>query len=164
MTSAGQDVNKHQTEYIPFSYFLAILILFLKAKVKTLINTATIQWIHSTTKYHEAKVTTTKKTKDTCTFCFRNPPTGKTEQTFTPFAQPPRRNQPCHQLCGTITKLIHVLILLLTEIPQPGKQGKRSPHLPATQKPRISLQLGWTITELYTYHFTSRLTQHKPYS
>ena len=67
------------------------------------------------------------KTKDTCTFCFRNTPTGKTEQTFAPFAQPPRRNQPCHQLCSTITKLIHVLILLLTEIPQPGKQGKRSP-------------------------------------
>ena len=33
---------------------------FWKAKVKTLVNTATIQWIHSTTKYHEAKVTTTK--------------------------------------------------------------------------------------------------------
>ena len=27
-----------------------------------------------------------------------------------------------------------------------------------------SLQLGWTITKLYTYQFTSRLTQHKPYS
>ena len=68
-------------------------------------------------------------------------------------------------LC-TITKLIHVLILLLTEIPQPGKQGKRSPRLPATQKPQIlfSLQLGWTITKLYTYQFTSRLTQPKPYS
>ena len=55
MTSAGQDVNKHQTEYIPFSKFLAILIRFLKAKAKTLVN--------STTKYHEAKVTTTKKKK-----------------------------------------------------------------------------------------------------
>ena len=40
------------------------------------------------------------KTKDTCTFCFRNTPTGKTEQTFTQFAQPPGRNQPCHQLCA----------------------------------------------------------------
>ena len=61
---------------------------------------------------------------------------------------------------------MHVLILLLTEIPQPGKQGKRSPRSPATQKPQISLslQLGWTIMKLYTYQFTSRLTQHKPYS
>ena len=33
----------------------------------------------------------------------------------------------------------HVLILLLTEIPQLGKQGKRSSGSPATQKPRISL-------------------------
>ena len=140
--------------------------------MQTLVNNATIQQIHSMTKYHEAKVTMTKKnkkqnkTKDTCTFCLRNTPTGKTEQTFALFAQPPRRNQPCHQLCSTITKLIHVLILLPTEIPQPGKQGKRSPHSPATQKPRISLslQLGWTITKLYTYQFTSRLTQHKPYS
>ena len=133
--------------------------------MQTLVNTATIQQIYSMTKYHETKVMTTK-TKDTCTFCFRNTPTGKTEQTFAPFAQPPRRNQPCHQLCCTITKLIHVLILLLTEIPRPGKQGKHSPRLPATQKPRISLslQLGWTITKLYTYQFTSRLTQHKPYS
>ena len=66
--------------------------------------------VSSTTKYHEAKVTMTKKkqTKDTCTFCFRNTPSGKTEQTFAPFAQPPRRNQPCHRLCSTITKLIHV--------------------------------------------------------
>ena len=133
--------------------------------MKTLVNTATIQRIHSMTKYHEAKVTTTK-TKGSCTFGFRNTPTGKTEQMFAPFAQPPRRNQPRHQLCFTITKSIHVLILLLTEIPQLGKQGKRSPRSPATQKPRIllSLQLGWTITKLYTYQFTSRLTQHKPYS
>ena len=115
--------------------------------MKTLVNTATIQWKHSTTKYHKAKVTT-NKTKDTCTFCFRNTPTGKAGQTFAPFAQPPRRNQPSHQLCCTIMKLIHVLILLLTEIPQPGKQGKRSPRSPATQKPWISLQLGWTITEI----------------
>ena len=28
-----------------------------------MVNTATIQWIHSTTKYHEAKVMTTKKKK-----------------------------------------------------------------------------------------------------
>ena len=48
------------------------------------------------------------KTKDTCTFCFRNTPTGKAGQTFALFAQPLRRNQPCHRLCSTITKLIHV--------------------------------------------------------
>ena len=48
------------------------------------------------------------KTKDTCTFCFRNTPTGKAGQTFAPFAQPLRRNQPCHRLCSTIMKLIHV--------------------------------------------------------
>ena len=41
-------------------YFLAIYIRFLKAKVQTLVNTATIQRIHSMTKYHEAKATTTK--------------------------------------------------------------------------------------------------------
>ena len=77
--------------------------------MQTLVNTTTIQWIHSTTKYHEAKVMTTKKkTEDTCTFCFRNTPTGKAGQTFAPFAQPLRRNQPCHRLRSTITKLIHV--------------------------------------------------------
>ena len=37
---------------------------FWKAKVKTLVNTATIQWIHSMTKYHEPKVTPTKKKKN----------------------------------------------------------------------------------------------------
>ena len=31
--------------------------------MQTLVNTATIQRIHSTTKYHKAKVTTTKKQK-----------------------------------------------------------------------------------------------------
>ena len=163
MTSAGQDVNKHQTKYIPFFYFLAILILFWRLRWKpwSILPQCNgyIVW-QSTTKLRLRWL----KTKDTCTFCFRNTPTGKTEQTFAPFAQPPRINQRCHQLCCTITKLIHVLILLLTEIPQPGKQGKRSPHLPTTQKPRISLQLGWTITKLYTYQFTSRLTQPKPYS
>ena len=163
MTSAGQDVNKHQIEYIPFFYFLAILILFWRLRWKPWsilpqYNGYIVR--QSTMKLRLRRL----KTKDTCTLCFRNIPTGKTEQTFTPFAQPPRRNQPCHQLCCTITKLIHVLILLLTEIPQPGKQGKHSPRSPATQKPWISLQLGWTITELYTYQFTSRLTYHKPYS
>ena len=48
------------------------------------------------------------KTEDTCIFCFRNTPTGKAGQTFAPFAQPLIRNQPCHRLCSTITKLIHV--------------------------------------------------------
>ena len=38
--------------------------VFLKAKVQALVNTATIQRIHSTTKYHQAKVTTTKKNKE----------------------------------------------------------------------------------------------------
>ena len=105
--------------------------------MQTLVNTATIQWIHSTTKYHEAKVMTTKKTEDTCTFCLRNTPTGKAGQTFAPFAQPLRRNQLCHRLCSTITKLymyMHVPILLLTEIPQLGKQEKHAPRSPATQK------------------------------
>ena len=84
------------------------------------------------------------KTKDTCTFCFRNTPTGKTEQTFTPFAQQPRRNQPCHQLCSTITKLIHVLILLLTEIPQPGKQGKcSSPFAGHPETPDFTFSSTW---------------------
>ena len=36
---------------------------------------------------------------------------------------------------------MHLPILLLTEIPQLGKQGKRSPRSPATQKPEISLSL-----------------------
>ena len=76
-----------------------------------MVNTATIQWIHSTTNYHEAKVMTSKKkkkkkkTEDTCTFCFRNTPTGKAGQTFAPFTQPLRRNQPCHRLHSTITKV-----------------------------------------------------------
>ena len=55
--------------------------------MKTLVNTATIQWIHSMTKYHKAKVTTTKKQK------------------------------------------IHVHFV--SEIPQLGKQSKRSPRLPS---------------------------------
>ena len=168
MTSTGQDVNKHRTEYIPFLnvYFLAIHIRFflrLRCKPWSILPQYNGYIVRqSTTKLRLRRL----KTKDTCTFCFRNTPTGKTEQTFTPFAQPPRRNQPCHQLCSTIMKLIHVLILLLTEIPQPGKQGKHSPRLPTTQKPRISpsLQLGWTITKSYMYQFTSKPTQHKPYS
>ena len=107
------------------------------------------------------------KTKATCTFCFRNNPTGKIEQTFAPCS--PSHLEETNLVINfdsTITKLLHVLILLLTEIPQPGKQGKCSPRLPATQKPRISpsLQLGWTITKSYMYQFTSRPTQHKPYS
>ena len=121
-----------------------------------MVNTATIQRIHSTQSTTKLRLRRLK-TKDTCTFCFRNTPTGKMEQTFALFAQPPRRNQPCHQLCSTITKSIHVLILLLTEIPQQGKQGKRLPRSPATQETPdfISLQLGWTITKLYTYQVLS---------
>ena len=84
------------------------------------------------------------KTKDTGTFCFRNTPTGKTEQMFAPFAQPPRRNQPCHQLCCTIMKLIHVLILLLTEIPQPGKQGKTfTPFAGHPETPDFTFSSTW---------------------
>ena len=55
-----------------------------------MVNTATIQWIHSTTKYHEAKVTTTKKKKK---------------------------------------QKIHVHFV--SEIPQLGKQDKRSPRSPS---------------------------------
>ena len=91
--------------------------------MKTLVNTATIQRIHSTTKYHEAKVTTTKN-KRYMYILFQKSPNWETEQTFAPFAQPPRRNQPCHQLCCTITKLIHVLILLFTENTPTGKTRK----------------------------------------
>ena len=83
---------------------------------------------------------------------------------FAPFAQPHRGNK---NLSSTLlhNNEVNTCIDIITyKIPQPGKQGKRSPRLPATQKPRISLQLGWTITELYTYQFTSGLTQPKPYS
>ena len=45
---------------------------------------------------------------------------------------------------------MHVPILLLTEIPQPGKQGKRSPGSPATQKARISLPFN-LVEQLLNY-------------
>ena len=72
-----------------------------------MVNTATIQQIHSTTKYHEAKVTTTKN-KRYMYILFQKYPNWESRAKFAPFAQPPRRNQPCHRLCSTITKLIHV--------------------------------------------------------
>ena len=100
-----------------------------------MVNTATIQQIHSTTKYHEPKVTPTNNTIYTYTFCFRNTSTGKAGQTFAPFAQPHRGNKICHQLCCPIKKLIHVLILLLTKYPNQENKKKRSPHLLAIQRP-----------------------------
>ena len=48
---------------------------------------------------------------------------------------------------GQLFNKIHVYFLL-TEIPQQGKQGKRSPHSPNHQKPQICFQLSWTITKL----------------
>ena len=108
MTSAGQDVNKHQTEYIPFSLFPSnsySSFWRLRCKPWSILPQYNGYIVRqSTTKLRLRRL----KTEDTCTFCFRNTPTGKAGQTFAPFAQPLRRNQPCHRLCSTITKLIHV--------------------------------------------------------
>ena len=45
--------------------------------MQTLVNTATIQWIHSTTKYHEAKVMTTKDKRYMYNFVSEIPQLGK---------------------------------------------------------------------------------------
>ena len=77
-------------------------------------------------------MTTKKKPEDTCTFCFRNTPTGKAGQTFAPFALPLRRNQPCHRLCSTIMKIIHVhactYIITYRNTPT-GKARKNARHV-----------------------------------
>ena len=133
--------------------------------MKTLVNTATIQWIHSTTKYHEAKVTTTKTQKIHVHFVSEIPQLGKQSK------RSPR--SPSHlEETNLVINFVHnnevntcTDIITYRNTPT-GKTRKRSPRLPATQKPRnsLSLKLGWTITKLYTYQFTSRLTQPKPYS
>ena len=109
MTSTGQDVNKHQTEYIPFfvsfpsnSYSSFWRLRCKPWSILPQYNGYIVR--QSTMKLRLRRL----KSKDTCTFCFRNTPTGKAGQTFAPFAQPLRRNQPCHRLRSTITKLIHV--------------------------------------------------------
>ena len=108
MTSAGQDVNKHQTEYIPFFLFPSnsySSFWRLRCKPWSILPQYNGYIVRqSTMKLRLRRL----KTKHTCTFCFRNTPTGKAGQTFAPFAQLLRRNQPCHRLCSTITKLIHV--------------------------------------------------------
>ena len=68
---------------------LQFTFIFLKAKVKTLVNTATIQWIHSTTKYHEAKVMMTKN-KRYMYILFQKYPNRENKENIHPICQPPR--------------------------------------------------------------------------
>ena len=113
------------------------------AKAKTLVNTATIQWIHSMTKYHEVKVTTTKN-KRYMYISFQKYPNWENRANVRPVRPATWKKPTLSSTLCTITKLIHVLILLLSEIPQPGKQDKHSPHLPATQEtPEFTFSSTW---------------------
>ena len=135
MTSAGQDVNKHQTEYIPFSLFPSnsySSFWRLRCKPWSILpqyNGYIVQ--QSTTKLRLRRL----KTEDTCTFCFRNTPTGKAGQMFAPFAQPLRRNQPCHRLCSTITKLIHVHARTYTITYRKTPTGKARKNIGHVRRP-----------------------------
>ena len=137
--------------------------------MQTLVNTATIQWIHSTTKYHKAKVTTTKNRRYMY-ILFQKYPNWESRANVCPIC-PATQKKPTlsstlfhNNEVNTCTRMYRYYYLQK----YPNRESKKNAHhiRRPPRKPRISpsLQFGWTITKLYTYQFTSRLTQHKPYS